>query len=69
VPKKIRQLTVRDGKIIVYDGLEQQFFLAKLEPLDIAALEKDELLEVVKLVLGDTGPGAVFEAGAIQWAD
>jgi hypothetical protein len=60
VPKKIKQLTVRDGKVIAYDERSKRFFLVKLEPLDIGVLEKDEVVEAARFALGDTDPDAVF---------
>jgi hypothetical protein len=60
MPKKIRQLTIRDGKIIAYDDRLKQFFLVKLEPIDMEALEKDELLEAVALALGSTEPDIII---------
>jgi hypothetical protein len=51
MPKKIVQLTVRDGKIIAYDDLSKQLFLVRLEPLELDTLEKDEMSEVIKSVL------------------
>jgi hypothetical protein len=60
VPKKILQLTVRDGKVIAYDDLSKRFFLVKLAPLDLETLEKDEVIEAVKLAVGGVGPDAVI---------
>jgi hypothetical protein len=54
------QLTVRDGKVIAYDDQLKRFFLVKLEPLDLDTLEKDEVIEVVKLAVYGVEPDAVL---------
>jgi hypothetical protein len=59
MPKKILQLTARDGKIIAYDDRPERLFLARMEPLDIKALEKDELIEVAEFAPGGAEPDAV----------
>jgi hypothetical protein len=59
MPKKIKQLTVRDGKVIAYDEQLRRFFLARLEPLDLEALDKDEVIEAVKMALCGDAPDAV----------
>jgi hypothetical protein len=59
VPKKLKQLDVRDGKIIAYDDRSRQFFLVKLERIELGALEKDEIIEAAKFALGETEPDAV----------
>jgi hypothetical protein len=60
MPKKIRQLTIRDGKIIAYDDRLKQFFLVELKPVDLETLEKDEVIEAVKLAVGKNAPDAVI---------
>jgi hypothetical protein len=55
MPKKIKHLTIRDGKIIAFDDTSKQWFLIRLEPLDLKALEKDELIEAVNLATGCGG--------------
>jgi hypothetical protein len=60
MPGKIMQLTVRDGKVVAYDDQSKRLFLVKLEPLDLNALEKDELAEVVKFALCGGEPDAVI---------
>jgi hypothetical protein len=60
MPKKILQLTVRDGKVIAYDDRLKQLFLVRLEPLDIKTLEKDEIIEVAELALSGAAPDAVI---------
>jgi hypothetical protein len=59
VPKKILQLTVRDGKSVAYDDRTGQWFLVGFEPLELADLEKEEIIEAVNRVLGRSGPGSV----------
>lgn len=60
MPKKVRQLTVRDGKILAYDDQQKKFFLVRLEPIDLEVLEKDEVLEVVKMALCHDTPDVVI---------
>jgi hypothetical protein len=60
MPKKIKQLTVRDGKIVAYDDRSGCFFLVRLEPLDLAVLEKDEIIEVAEFALSGAEPDAVI---------
>jgi hypothetical protein len=60
MPKKIKKLTVRDGKIIAYDDQLKRFLLVKLEPLELEELEKDEMIEAVKLAVYGDEPDAVI---------
>jgi hypothetical protein len=60
MPKKVKRLTVRDGKIIAFDELSKQWFLVTLEPLKLDQLEKDELLEAMDLVLYDTSEDRII---------
>jgi hypothetical protein len=60
MPKKIKQLTARDGKVIAYDDRLKRFFLVKLEPLDLEVLEKDEVIEAVGLAVYGVEPDAVI---------
>jgi hypothetical protein len=60
MPKTMKRLTTRDGKVVAYDDQTRQFFLVKLEPLDIAVLEKDEIVEAVKFALCGGEPDAVI---------
>jgi hypothetical protein len=60
VPKKIYQLTVRDGKVVAYDDRSKGLFLVKLEPLDIDSLEKDEIIEIARRALSNAEPDAVI---------
>jgi hypothetical protein len=60
MPKKVARLTVRDGKVIAYDDRLKQFFLVKLEPLDLTTLEKDEIVEVAERLLSGAEPDAVI---------
>jgi hypothetical protein len=57
MPKRILQLTTNDEKILAYDDLSGRFFLMKLEPFNIKMLNKDELAEVVDIVLGGSESG------------
>jgi hypothetical protein len=59
MPKKLVRLTVRDGKVVAYDDNTRQWFLVRFEPLELGALEKDELIEAVEHVLGCSGRGHV----------
>lgn len=60
MPKKMAQLTVRDGKIIAYDDRFRRFFLVKLEPLALTTLEKDEIVEAAELLLRGVESAAVI---------
>jgi hypothetical protein len=60
MPKKIAQLTERDGKVIAYDDRARQFFLAELEPLDLTTLEKDGIIEAAGLALSGAAPDAAL---------
>jgi hypothetical protein len=57
MPKKIARLTVRDGKVVAYDDQTRQWFLAEFKPLELADLEKEEIIEAVNCVLGCSGHG------------
>jgi hypothetical protein len=59
MPRKIKQLAAGDGKIVAYDDRVKRFFLVKLEPLDLEVLEKEEVIEAVKMVLCGEEPDAV----------
>jgi hypothetical protein len=61
MPKKIKRLSARGGKIVAYDDQLRQFFLVKLEPLDLADLEKDEAVEAVRFALCGGAPDVVIE--------
>jgi hypothetical protein len=61
MPKKIKQLTILDKKIVAYDEQSKQFFLVKLEPLNMESLEKDEIIETVKFALCGGETDAVIE--------
>jgi hypothetical protein len=63
MPKKLVRLTVRDGKVVAYDDKTGQWFLVEFKPLELEALEKDELIEAVKHVLGCSGHGHVVCQG------
>jgi hypothetical protein len=60
MPRKIVQLTSRDRKVIAYDDRSKRFFLAKLEPLDLTTLEKDEIIEAAERLLSGDEPDAVI---------
>jgi hypothetical protein len=60
MPKKIVQLTAGDRKLIAYDEHLKRFFLVRLEPLDLEALEKDEIIEAAEFALSGAEPDAAI---------